>query len=106
MQLRGMQREAEGVSELLFAGVTEPLPVLPAQLHAARVLRTPAGVRIEAREGCFELHARSVQLHRETAAAFFRAVPSAPVRPMVRLGWMLLLSMLRLPGMAALLRRR
>jgi hypothetical protein len=114
---RGTPREGAGITELLFAGLRDPLPALPAQLHEARVLqvppspaavvtgRTATAYRLEAREGRFELQAHSVQLHREAAAAFFRAVPPAPVPRAVRLGWGVLLALLRLPGAARLLDR-
>lgn len=119
------QREVGGITELLFADVRAPLQALPAQLHAVHVLKLPpsaamlagrepgpaqtrhaataAAYAIEAREGHFELQARSVQLHREVAATFFQAVPPASVPRALRLGWGLLLGLLRLPGAARLL---
>lgn len=105
LQLRGVQREADGVTDVLFAGATAALPALPAQLHDARVLQLPASFRIESLEGVFTLQARSIQLHRAVAARFFQAVPPASVALRVRLGWTLLLSMLRVPGMSRLLER-
>jgi hypothetical protein len=124
LRLRGPAEAPPGrsavtsVTELLFAGVRDPLPALPAQLHEARVLQVPSSAapgvglraatavyRIQAREGQFELRAHSVQLHREVAAAFFRAVPAAPVPGAVRFGWGALLALLRLPGAARLLNR-
>jgi hypothetical protein len=51
----------------------------------------------------FELQAGSVQLHREVAREFFRAVPPPRVPRSTRLGWALLLGLLRFPGAARLL---
>jgi hypothetical protein len=102
-----------GATELLFEGATEQAP-LPAQLRAARVLEvsdTSASAaagrrafRIETSNLSIELQARAVQLHRDAAVEFFRAVPPPRVPSRVRLGWWLLLSLLRLPGAASLLR--
>ncbi len=145
MALRLRAARREGDTELLFAGVVDPLVPLPAQLHDVRVRQiapSPAPMtgrsaattaaatagtaataataatagtaataaaattyRIEAREGSFELRARSVQWHRDAGAAFFGAVPTPPVPRAARLGWSLLLGVLRLPGAARLLRR-
>jgi len=98
---------ADALTEVLFAGTAGLLAAPPAQLHGARVLQTsPHGYRIEAREGQFPLQARSVQLHREIAAAFFAAVPAPVVPRATRLGWAVLLGALRLPGLARLLGAR
>jgi len=51
------------------------------------------------------LQARSVQLHRDAAAAFYGAVSPPHVPLKLRLGWTLLLSVLRIPGAGALLGR-
>jgi hypothetical protein len=82
---------------------------LPALLHDVRVIEVANGTspprryRIESRELALDLQARGVQLHRCAAVQLFGAVPPARVPWPVRSGWVLLLSMLRLPGAAALL---
>lgn len=49
------------------------------------------------------LPARSIHLHRPAADRFFAAVPEAQRTRKARLGWALLLNLLRLPGAARLL---
>ncbi|MGH8231318.1 MAG: hypothetical protein ACRESY_05805, partial [Steroidobacteraceae bacterium] len=105
---------AGDATELLFEGATAVS--VPAQLRGARVLEiadlSGDGVhaarrrfRIEAAGVNIELQARAVQVHRDASAEFFRALPPPHVPLRVRLGWWLLLSLLRVPGAAALLRR-
>lgn len=100
-------------TELLFEGATAV--AVPAQLRGARVLEVAdvagdgaaAGrrrFRIEAAGLKIDLQARAVQLHRDAAAEFFGAVPPPRVPLRVRLGWWLLLWLLRIPGAASLLR--
>lgn len=111
LQLRGTARAAaagQSITEVLFAGMAGLAAPPPARLHEVRVLQMfpPQGFCIEAREGRFALQARSVQLHREIAAAFFASVPSPVVPRATRLGWSMLLTALRVPGLARLLGRR
>jgi len=71
-------------------------------------LSTPDGARwfrIDGAGSQLTLQARSVQLHRDAAAAFYGAVPPPRVPLKMRLGWTLLLSVLRIPGAGALLGR-
>ena len=49
------------------------------------------------------LRARSIHIHRPAADRFFAAVPGAERTLKARLGWALLLNLLRLPGAARLL---
>jgi hypothetical protein len=49
------------------------------------------------------LQARAAQVHRMPAAAFFAAVPGPHLTWATRIGWMLLLNLLRIPGAARLL---
>jgi hypothetical protein len=102
-----------GGAELLFEGAT-PVP-LPAQLRAARVLEltdssgseAAAGTRqfrIEAASLSLELRARGVQLHRDATTDLLRALPPPRVPRRVRLGWWLVLWLLRIPGSASLVR--
>lgn len=107
LQLRGSAPAVAArasITEALFAGVAGLAAAPPTQLHEVRVLRmSPQSYCIQAREGRFALQARSVQLHGETATAFFRSVPPPAVPLATRLSWSLLLAALRLPGVARLL---
>jgi hypothetical protein len=127
--LPGAARDASaGLTEVLFSDATAV--TLPDSLHDVRVIElldasaaaaafarvdtdtdteTDTGAarhfRLQGPQLALELRARSVQLHRDAAADFYRAVPPPRVPLRVRLGWSLLLSALRLPGAVALLRR-
>jgi hypothetical protein len=85
---------------------------LPAGLHDATVIEiagespdTPRQFRIESPGLQQQLQARQVQLHRDAAAVFYGAVPPLRVPLRLRLGWALLLTALRVPGVAALVRK-
>jgi hypothetical protein len=106
-RLTGLDRDGEGRLEVLLCG-TASLQ-LPAQLPAAELY-----VRDESSAPAWELRsdatvvplvARSVQVHRGAAAAFARALPPVLAPWRVRIGWVLLLNALRVPGMASLLQR-
>jgi hypothetical protein len=118
--LRGFARATQGprgdVSEVLFSGASAV--TLPPDLRDARVLALTdepgkSGAsdtalrrfRIESPEVRLELQARSVQLHRDAATAFFEAVPPPRVPLRLRLSWWLLLNVLRIPGAAALVKK-
>jgi hypothetical protein len=97
-----------GLTQLLFSGADAV--ALPAILHDARVIEVseqaqdvPRRFRIESAELRLELRARNAQLHRVAAALFYGAVPPVRVPLRLRLGWALLLMVLRVPGAAALL---
>jgi len=113
-----------GLTEVLFSDATEV--TLPAGLHDVRVFEmsgepvpalapvaslAPAYAdavrhfRLQGPQLQLELHARSVQMHRDAATAFYGAVPPPRVPLRLRLGWSLLLSALRLPGAVALIRK-
>jgi hypothetical protein len=104
--LRGRERGAEYV-EALFAGAAPDAPaVLPAMLHDVRLYQdSPNRFTLLAKELRTSLTARSLQLHRDAARAFLRAVPPPRVPLGRRIGWTLLLTLLRIPGAAALLMR-
>jgi hypothetical protein len=106
--LRG--HAADGDTEVLFSAASAV--ALPPALHDVRVVElldaasaTERHFRLQAPQLLLELRARSVQLHRDAAAAFFRALPPTQVPLRLRLGWSLLLSLLRLPGADTLLRK-
>jgi hypothetical protein len=69
---------------------------------------TPTGLRrfrIESPRLTLALQARQVQVHRDAAAQFYSAVPPVHVPMRLRLGWALLLTLLRVPGAVALVRK-
>ena len=118
--LRGYARAPQGaragLTEVLFSDASAV--ALPATLRDARVIELAAGalaatasgvvprrVRIESPELQLELQARSVQLHRDAAAAFYGALPPLRVPLRLRLGWALLLWLLRIPGAAPVVRK-
>jgi len=118
--LRGYSSATRGphavLTEVLFSDATAL--ELPSGLRDLRVSELPTadgvlpatGEHIAARrfriDGAglqLSLQARSVQLHRDAAAAFYGAVPPPRVPLRVRFGWALLLTLLRIPGAGALL---
>jgi len=112
--LRGYSRASGGlhaaVTEVLFSDASAL--TLPSGLRDLQVseLSAPGGARsaghsfrIDGAELQLTLQARSVQLHRDAAEAFYGAVPPPRVPLRLRLGWALLLSVLRIPGAGALL---
>lgn len=124
--LRGFARATQGprcgLTEVLFSGASAV--ALPLELRDARVIEmaveleaapapapapaagvAPRRFRIESPEVQLELQARSAQLHRDPAVAFFGAVPPPRVPLRLRLGWSLLLTVLRIPGAQALVRK-
>lgn len=107
---RGMQGSRTGLTQVLFSNASAV--ALPAGLHDATVIEIGAGspdaprqFRIESPGLTLALQARQVQLHHDVAAIFYGAVPPVRVPLRLRLGWALLLAGLRVPGVAALLRK-
>ena len=109
LTLRGRERGGGAVAALVAAAAGSSRPTgLPATLHDVRLLDTPTAssarqVRLQSRELQLDLGARSVQLHRDAARPFFAAVPPVHIPTATRLGWAVLLSVLRIPGFAKLL---
>jgi hypothetical protein len=112
--LRGYAGVPCGLTEVLFSDASAA--AVPGALRDARVIELlPAAAaaagpalrrfRIDSAQLQLELQARSVQLHRDAGAAFYRAVPPLRVPLRLRLGWSLLLAALRIPGAGALLRK-
>jgi hypothetical protein len=109
--LRGYSRASGGshaaVTEVLFSDASALK--LPSGLRDLQVseLSAPDGAprrfRIDGAGLPLMLQARSVQLHRDAAESFYGAVPPPCVPLRLRLGWALLLSVLRIPGAGALL---
>jgi hypothetical protein len=115
--LRGFERGVAGAprtaAAALFSGAALPMShaAVPARLHGASLLElegAPGQCRylLRAEELQLELRARSLQLHRAAGRELFSAVPSPRVPWRLRVGWTVLLDVLRLPGVARLLLRR
>jgi hypothetical protein len=109
LTLRGRERGG-GDAAALFAGASgsRALAGLPANLHDVRLFERAAAagtrqVQLQSRELQLDLLFRSLQVHRGAGRAFFTAVPPVRVSAVTRLGWTLLLSVLRIPGAAQLL---
>ena len=102
-----LQGHSQGAAaQVLFCALSGAAPA--GALHDARVTQRSADAgapcwRLTAGGTAIELHARTVQVHRDAAARFFAALPPPAVPRRVRWGWAALLTMLRLPGMARLL---
>jgi hypothetical protein len=106
--IKGLERDSATALEVLLSGAAAlqlPAELVDAELH----------VRDESENASWELHAegtvyplavRAVQVHRTPAAAFAGALPRISAPWMTRVGWWLLLNLLRLPGVARLLGRR
>jgi hypothetical protein len=102
--LRGLWRGEP--TEVLFAGAD--LNAVEAVLSEVRVTElnaAPAGrcFRIDGAREPLEFRARSAQVHREVGPRLFAAVPPPRVSGVIRVGWLVLLSALRLPGLGRLL---
>jgi len=109
LMLGGRGRGGEPTTAL-FAGAhsSSGLTGLPGKLHDVRLFDGPGAsaarqVRLQSRELQLDLVCRSLQVHRQVGGPFFAAVPPVQVRAATRLGWAVLLSVLRIPGAARLL---
>jgi hypothetical protein len=103
----GLDRDSGTVLEVLLSGAAELQ--LPAELTGAE-LHVRGGPEHESWElrangKVYSLAARSVQVHRGAAAAFAAALPRMRTPWTTRAGWWLMLKVLRVPGMALVLRR-
>jgi len=105
LTLSGRERDGAAV-EALFAGASSPVGLsgLPGKLHEVRLVGDGARqVQLQSRERQLDLVCRSLQLHRDAATQFFKAVAPVQIPFARRLGWALLLSVLRIPGVARLM---
>jgi hypothetical protein len=115
VMLRGFERSGAApgsrtAAQAMIAGssATEPMRALPARLHEVHLFELAAapGARrllLSAREIQLELACRSLQVHRDVGRVFFGAVPPPRVSLKRRLGWTVLLLILRIPGAGRLL---
>lgn len=106
-RIAGNDRDGGAPLEVLLSGGAKLQ--LPGRLRAAEFYRddesVPPSWELRSAGLVMPLPVRAVQVHRRTDAPFQRALPAFAVPWSVRAGWFLLLNLLRLPGMARLLRR-
>jgi hypothetical protein len=106
-RITGSEREGGAPLEVLLSGAAQLQ--LPGRLRDAEVYLDDGSAppRWELRSAGFALPlaVRAVQVHRRADVPFRRALPPLAVPWSTRAGWFLLLTLLRAPGMARLLRR-
>lgn len=91
--LTGLAGEPEQAG-LILTFLAAKLPDVPDSLAAAEVLvLDERHYRIVAAEGSWELEASSVHVHRDIAAAFYRAIPPRQVPLRKRLFWRIVLAL-------------
>ena len=104
--LGGLDRDSGLPLEVLLSGAAALR--LPARLHAAELYVRDEAAResweLRGNGDVYPLAVRAVQVHRGAALAFAHSLPQVAVPWRVRAGWWLLLNLLRVPGMARLLR--
>ena len=105
-RLVGLDRDSGTALEVLLSGAAALQ--LPARLAAAELYLQgdPANAAWELRSGgqVVPLAVRAVQVHRGAAAALANALPQVAAPWRARVGWVLLLNLLRVPGVPRLLR--
>ena len=104
--LKGLDRDSGTALEVLLSGaaaVQLPAELVAAELHV-RDESAHASWELRANGTVYPLAVRAVQVHRGAAAAFAGALPRVSAPWATRAGWWLLLNLLRVPGMAHLLR--
>jgi len=102
--LAGRDRDSGAAQEVLLSGAADlelPARLADAEIHAVVEASGPAwelrgGGRVQ------PLAVRSIQVHRRAEAAFAAALPRIVAPWRVRAGWVLLLQLLRIPGLARL----
>jgi hypothetical protein len=105
--IKGFDRDSGAELEVLLsgaAGLQLPSELVAAELHVHDE-STSESWELFANGTAYPLAVRAVQVHRGADAAFAGALPRISAPWTTRAGWWLLLCLLRLPGMAHLLRR-
>jgi hypothetical protein len=106
-RIAGNERDSGAPLEVLLSGAVRLQ--LPGRLRDAEVYvddeSAPPGWELRGAGLAMPLAVRAVQVHRRADAPFRRALPPLAVPWAAHTGWFLLLTLLRLPGMARLLRR-
>ena len=100
----GEDRDSGVRLEVLLSGAAALQ--LPAQIAAPELYASNgAGWELRSRSQAWPLPVRAVQVHRDAAAAFASALPRVAAPWRTRAGWIVLLNLLRVPGLARLLDR-
>ena len=105
--ITGLDRDSGTALEVLLSGASGlqlPPELLGAELHVSDESAN-ASWELRGNGTAFPLVVRAVQVHRGAAAAFAAALPRISAPWTTRAGWWLLLNLLRVPGMAHVLRR-
>ena len=82
-----------------------PAELTAAELHVRDESSNNPGWELRGNGTVLALPVRAVQVHRYPTAAFARMLPRISAPWTTRLGWWLLLNVLRIPGAARLLHR-
>ena len=105
--IKGLDRDSAVPLEVLLSGaalVQLPPELVGAELHV-RDEFSSAAWELHGNGAVYPLAVRAVQVHRDAGSAFASALPRIRAPWTTRAGWWLLLNLLRVPGMAPLLRR-
>jgi hypothetical protein len=95
--LTGYDRAGGAPLQLQFVGPEpEELPAIVSDIDVFEL--EPGHWRLRAHGGLWTLRARDVLVHRDVGAAFYAALPPPPLKLGVRIGWSLLLTLVRIPG--------
>jgi hypothetical protein len=104
--ISGLDRDDGAALQVLLSGGAEvrlPPELAAAELHVSDE-GSNASWELRGNGAVYPLSVRGVQVHRGAAAAFAAVLPRIAAPWTTRVGWWLLLNLLRLPGMARLLR--
>lgn len=104
LHLHGRDAEAGGELDVWINGPALPLLAALRDAQLFELPGEPGRWQLKAPGVDLSLAARSVQVHRPIAAAFAAAVPSPRARLLPRAAWATLLTFMRIPGAASLLR--
>ncbi len=105
--ISGVDRECAMPLEVLLSGAANielPAQLSGAELHVRDELAKPIW-ELRGNGTVYALPVRAVQVHRDAAAAFARVLPRIAAPWSTRVGWWLLLNILRVPGAARLLHK-
>ena len=100
-------RRSDGVPVVVYVngtpGVQLPEQLPEAEIHAPTSAADPCW-HVQGGGNLHALPARSLQVHRAAAPAFWSSLPAVTAPWRKRAGWVVLLNLLRVPGMIGLLR--
>jgi hypothetical protein len=103
--LSGHEQSTAGELVVTFGGCTAPaLPAILVDASIAADAMASNRWQLKTGDSHYEIAARSIHIQRDVADEFFAALPPVRARWAGRIGWALLLNILRLPGATRLLR--